>query len=152
MLDDNAERAAREARGAVEAARLEWERSSNPVYPWIAYLECRTAGIEIPEWVLHYLDGAATGIWRLFQEPPIKNKVASAVADALGFKTAGAGSAFSRAKHSKWVYFGYLADLYMRQGDKEYVAFCEVADRAHVSTATVRRAWQRYRETFFNKS
>jgi hypothetical protein len=131
---------------AVEAARFGWDESNNPVFAWVAFRTCRSAGLDLPEWVLKYLDQGADAMVRLFEEPPKqKNRVAPAIAEALGMKTDGAGTVFRRARDSMWVFLGAQVAALIERGDKEYMAVPGVAQEYNTSPSTVARAWKRYR-------
>lgn len=133
---------------AIEAALWHWKESGNPVYPWAAYRECRAAGLDLPDWVLEYLDHAAEGMWELWQSPPQeKNGIAPAVASALGVKMDGGGSAFARANKTDWVFLGSMVARAIQRGDKEYLAVPDVARRMNRNPSAVQRAWDRYKKT-----
>ena len=44
-----------------------YEQEQNPMYAWWAYELVRHAGIEIPTWVLEYLDLTVSNLWALVQ-------------------------------------------------------------------------------------
>jgi hypothetical protein len=132
----------------VEICRISAEESKNPVFAWRAYRECREAGIDLPEWVLEYIDCVAAAIDRLAGDPPAKNKIAPALADALLMKSDGAGTVFSRAQDVKWIPLGMDVDRHISHGDKEYLAVTQAAAQNGVSPSTVWRAWKRYQACF----
>jgi hypothetical protein len=135
------------AKRIVEAARFGWNESRNPVFAWVAYRTCRKANLPLPEWVLECLDQGADGMVRLFWNPPTqKNKVAPAIAEALGVKVDGAGSVFARARDSNWVFLGAQVAALVEHGTKDYIAFAELAEEYNISPSTVDRAWKRYQK------
>jgi hypothetical protein len=59
-------RATSEKRGAALKRYLRWRTDvGNPIYPWLAFVECQSSGLEIPDWVLGYFKEVAIRIWRL---------------------------------------------------------------------------------------
>ena len=148
--DGNTER----ARRAIQAAEMAWLERNNPVYPCIAFAEARTAWLPVPEWVLKYLDGAMDKARAVAGRTP-QIEISQAIGDAFGFKSAGAGTVFTRADDLTWVHWGWLVDRKIGRGDKPYVAVrrspLAATSDTSPSESTVRRAWQRYRQ-FVSKS
>ena len=70
-----------------------YRTSRNGLFAWKAYREARRAGIDVPQWVLKYLDGAADDLADIGK---VKDPKAP-VFRALRIYTYGKNTAFSRA-------------------------------------------------------
>ena len=117
---------------------------------WQAYCDARLGGLEIPEWVLKYLDRAAGNIWALPSRCIKGKRVHNFERElAIALEMAkpgdnGRGHVLTDFMDRMWMFYGETVRRYMRQGDKESFAIEAVAKRNGVSTATVRRAWKRF--------
>jgi hypothetical protein len=134
-----------------------YRSSGNPVFAWRAYLECRGAKLEIPEWVLTYFDGPARVFWRwstpIDGRPPTGKKLSDGVLAALRLKRRGKkgrGNLFAEVfpdaaslALAGSVHFALRTDPLT--GGKVYRAIDIVREQAGVSRATVQRAWGRHR-------
>jgi hypothetical protein len=99
-------------------ALQEFSRTHNPAYAWRAYQQARHAGLEIPSWVLDYLDGEAQQQW-----------IRATRKESLRLPREAAD-----------MFLAGEVDYHVRQGEKVDNAVAEVARRHGVSKATVYRA------------
>jgi hypothetical protein len=116
-----------------EASRERWSRerleylhgrfreTSNPMYACQAYLETRSIGDSLPDWVLDYFDDSMSAFWRMWQgfatsqvvEGDQENRPAEAFAEAFqmkaprGVKT-GRGTVWTKFSDTKWIVLGGL--------------------------------------------
>jgi hypothetical protein len=134
-------------------ARRKYEMTGNPLYAWETFASCRSAGEDIPEWVLEYLDRAAGKLLEYAQHdpPPAKGETSTAVAVAMEMKIpgrSGQGTVFTqyvaneKNESGRRILQG-VSDR-MEAGDKDTHAFENVAKEFGVSHSTVRRAWQKF--------
>jgi hypothetical protein len=147
-------------RGELEfmVAKLEklHEITGNPLHAWTAYRLCRVTRLEMPDWVLSYLDGVAKG---LLGETAQKRKklsesaIVKALGRALGMKAP--GRQFREfSKTLEWVEIADDVWQQLKQGDKEKhrtklkYARETVAEERGISTSTVGRAWDKAKEWF----
>ena len=71
-----------------------YKKSKNPLYAWLAFQQAHELDLVVPEWVLDYLLKTADDLLKI--SGGLGNATQSAIAEALGLKTAGAGSQFKR--------------------------------------------------------
>ncbi len=165
QLDARTIKAGRAQRARWEAERCHdaFESTSNPVLAWEAFGWARAAGIDVPAWVLRYLDQSALGIRVLHVRPPREGQVHKAVAHALGFRSSPKGikNPFSGGRAPAWqmvlaMEVGLAREREYpnwRNGEEinwswlfEHGVVAKLLARGvkGVSVAKVRRAWQRY--------
>jgi hypothetical protein len=68
----------------------------NPLAAWDAFIFCREWRVTTPEWVLQYLYGSAKRLMSAVPGKETDRAVEDHIVKALGMKTRGKGSAFSR--------------------------------------------------------
>lgn len=78
----------------LEIWEYRYKKSSNPLYAWLAFQQARKLDLAVPVWVLDYFDESADDLLKI--SGGLGNATQSAIAEALGLKTAGAGSQFKR--------------------------------------------------------
>jgi hypothetical protein len=134
----------------------QYSRTKDPLYAWKAYLECRVAKLELPEWVLSYLDRPAKRFWRLTHSegPPAKPLVA--IAEALEMKPpttpgnkgrSGRRNIFRDHRDTQYAALAGKVALRINRGDGPLKAIIfDVAKESNVSKSTVERAWGEYRD------
>ena len=78
----------------LEIWELRYRKTSNSLYAWLAFQQARELALPVPEWVLDYLLRTADDLLEI--SGGLGNTTQTAMAEALGLKTAGAGSQFKR--------------------------------------------------------
>jgi len=73
-----------------------YKKSNNPLYAWLAFQQARELDIAAPEWVFDYFLKTADHLLKI--SGGLGDTTHAGIADALGLKTAGAGSQFKRFK------------------------------------------------------
>lgn len=69
----------------IDALQIEYEENGNPLCCWMAFDLCRGEGLPIPEWVLGYLDDAASELISLARRTDkLEEKASAEVYKALG--------------------------------------------------------------------
>jgi hypothetical protein len=147
-------------RGELElmVAKLEklYQITGNPLHFWTAYRLCRVARLEMPDWVLSYLDGVAKG---LLGETAQKCKklsesaIVKALGRALGMKAP--GRQFRHFTETpEWVEIADDVWQQLKWGDKqkyptkEMFATETVAKERGIKPITVYRAWAKAKKWF----
>jgi hypothetical protein len=131
----------------------EYARTGSPVHVWRAFAEARRAGLDVPLWVLQYLDGVAETFWRWSssgQSTP--SNLSNAIARALGMlRGRGEDTVFAEFKDVLPVMLAYLVAQSVRNPrgpQKLYLAWDDVAKTAGVPPRMVRRAWEKHKDRF----
>jgi hypothetical protein len=136
----------------LDKARIEFERTPNPMLPWSAIIWARQGGLDIPGWVIDHLYDKAVVLTKIVDED-VGEEEAREVGRALGFGAEGKGKTTAGAKlrqHPRDFEIAvHIADLMrqdlMRQGvAKENAAITETAKALSVSPATAYRAHKDY--------
>jgi hypothetical protein len=125
-----------------EGRRRRFKQTGHPFDPW-QELASRAQGQPIPDWVLEYLDGAAPKIVAAIDLSKDPDRLAFAVAFALGFKSKGAGSVARRARVAATN--DALAQRVLsqrRQGVKYRAAIADVAEKSGKGFTTVENAYR----------
>ena len=137
----------------VDMYMQNWQRTGNPISVWRAYVMCRDAGIEIPEWIYSYLDAVARNIWDMTTADsvlPAKGEILPAIAEAFAMKRKGKsgwGNVFAdHMAETDKVMVCMRVDWYLRGDEKlhlanEYVADEYKAKGEKMSASKVRRIW-----------
>lgn len=134
----------------LDKARIEFERTPNPMLPWSAIIWARQGGLDIPSWIIDHLHDKAVVLSKIIVDDVGE---AEEVGRALGFGAEGKGKTAAGAKlrqHQRNFEIAvHIADLIrqdlMRQGvAKENAAITETAKALSVSPATARRAHKDY--------
>jgi hypothetical protein len=158
-------------RRAIEAARRLFEETGNALFAWEAYGRSRTAGLEIPEWVLTYFDQTARRLNAMSEQAAagkLNGDPQRGIVRAFGMETRGAASIFARFYDRwlgdwDWLALGSEVAAYVRAGDKETFAITNVyKDLRHAdeeaerrglvraasvpSESAIWRAWNRYKK------
>lgn len=109
----------------------------NPLWIWVAYQEFRDRGLPPPEWILVYLDEAASRFRAMMQAPP--KDPHPAIAGALLMKRRGRGSVFSTFQHLEEL--TVVAELMSAnaRGESAHVAIGRAAQKLGVDKRTARR-------------
>ena len=71
-----------------------YKKSKNPLYAWRALQQAHELDLAVPEWVLDYLLKTADDLLKI--SGGLGDTTQATIAEALGLKTAGAGSQFKR--------------------------------------------------------
>ena len=71
-----------------------YKTSNNPLYAWLAFQQAHKLGLPVPVWVLEYFLKTANNLLEI--SGGLGETTQTAIAEALGLKTAGAGSQFKR--------------------------------------------------------
>lgn len=125
----------------------------NPLYPWYAFLECQSAGLPIPDWVLEYFREVALAIDQFAKFPSqerIKN-YESTITEIFGFKApgkGGRGNIVSKFFDNRDLTLGIQVKLQVASGSQVTYACQDVAKENKVSEPTVRRAWKKYQQKY----
>ena len=135
----------------LEYHRDRFERDGNPLSVWLGYLNARNAGVDIPDWILEYLDWCARGMFWLWQESlsgeKIDHTMVAKALDVVG--QPGEGNAFSKYDDGHWMILAEKVGIYIWKGEtKEYLAIDRVAEKFNVSVSTVQRAWKKYQTKY----
>jgi hypothetical protein len=129
----------------LEALRIEFERTPNPMLPWSVLRWVKARGAAIPEWVINYFYDKAVVLTAIVAEDA--KKEAREVARALGF---GAGGKGARSAGAKLVPLWRDLDIAIHtaeliaQGVAPENAITETAKALKKSSSTVRRAHAAY--------
>jgi hypothetical protein len=111
--------------------------TKNPIHAWAAYRIARHLGVPIADWVLAYFDTAAKSI--------LETDLASSstrIAIALGLASQREPSAAKRANtKERNLAIVDAVMVFHRDPMLDELAFAEVAERFHVSAATVKRIY-----------
>jgi hypothetical protein len=131
------------------ACFLLFSNTANPLYAWVAYLESRNAGRQVPGWVLEYFDRAAFNLLRLVRSDDPPDEVAPAVAEALEMKApgqSGRGHVFKDLLGQTDRELQLVAGVfsYVEEGYKFGLAVESVAEYHGVGKTTVTRAWDKH--------
>lgn len=78
----------------LEIWELRYKKSNNPLYAWLAFQQAHKLGLPAPEWVFGYFGESADNLLSI--PCGLGRGTQAAIAEALGLKTAGAGSQFKR--------------------------------------------------------
>ena len=157
MTDIGPEWELRIAERLIIAAKRSYEESGNPLNVWRAYVECRAAGLEIPEWVLEYLDRVGRNFWQLSminEKKPPPDEMAPAIAVALEMKKpgkSGSGNVFKQFQDSSGLLMACEVAWHRQDNHKLDIAYELVAKKHGKSKSTVRTAWLRYGSIFLEK-
>jgi hypothetical protein len=162
---------AQEAKARRDAERHErFLASGNPMHPSHAYLEARSTGEPVPDWVMAYLDEAFRDFWSSFQgyldrkrpnEPEKALAKAFKISDRNGRKT-GRGTIWTEFSDTDWIAIGadvmFLARRYLKKGRafNETALLEDALERFNADRSpeearalpTARRAWSRYQREF----
>lgn len=136
------------AKALIARGKLEYDRTGNPLHVWFAYAECRSAKLQIPEWILNYLDQVTENLWKLSRGPrpgeenPTPEKAAPAIAKALGMR----GNVFNNFQGQDVSHQSMAHELICRilDGCKETIAAEEIARDWGVSRSTILAAYKKY--------
>lgn len=79
----------RSANWAIDDSRQSYEENGNPLFAWQAYEMARKADLDVPDWVLGYLDNVARAIGNV--TPLGDKRVRDQAASALGLRGQGGG-------------------------------------------------------------
>lgn len=144
------------AKALVARAKLEHDRTGNPLHIWFAYAECRSAKLQIPEWILCYLDQVTWNLWELSRGPRpgeknlVPDKPYPAIAKALEMDRVIESGKLVRANvFKKFVDMSPWAMAYdvislILQGHKDTVAGEIVAEARGASRSKVLAAYKKY--------
>jgi hypothetical protein len=139
------------AKRFIDLQRSKYADTRNPLYAWRAFQEARGFDLPVPSWVLEYLDGAARNLYNLTSTKRRPSKAASAIAEAIGMKRkgkTGAGTVFSRHDETQDLMIACEVHWRLDWGHKLTYAYEYVADKHRISSATVSRAWNKYKKLF----
>jgi hypothetical protein len=131
------------AAGFAKILHAKYKLTGNPLYAWRAYNLCRIEDEPIPDWVLEYLDRAASSFERLCH--PCPKKPVAAIAEALEMATSGP-SVFARMNKNPLALVDKIMER-VEQGEQPTYAIEAVAKDLGVSTRTLWREWQKFTDT-----
>jgi hypothetical protein len=143
----------REARQfLLEGLRREHAATGNPLCVWYAWRMCRgeDAPMDLPDWVLAYMDQFAATLRTWVDGKPPAGDLARAAGSALGFAPGKKDENpltdwRDRREGERW--FGAFEAL-LDQGLSPSAAIFRVADRYNSSEPTVRRRLERFASAF----
>lgn len=78
----------------LEIWRHRYKETGNPLYVWLAFQQARKLNFAVPQWVLNYFDETADNLLEI--SGGLGDTTQAAIAEALGLKTDGGGSRFTR--------------------------------------------------------
>jgi hypothetical protein len=134
----------------IRNRQREYEEQHNPLAAWEAYYVARVHrewGIDVPEWVLGYLDRVALALLLDMQDEPAGEALSARLATALEFRRRGRGSVFARRRAARAavdIALEVIALLPEGNGKLEWAAG-EVAKRRGVHRSTVERAYRAFK-------
>ena len=116
---------------------FEQKKGGNPLHAWNAFRIARQYSVQVPPWVLSYFDKCVAGIFDIKQ----RNRIALPGVAALGFRSGGKGTEFSRfqADMRKVEVVERVVDLRrQRSRAKVNAIFYDVASEFGLDWSTVR--------------
>ena len=125
--------------------------TKNPLYVLAAYRHARSWRLDVPEWVLGYLDSAVEKLWVMVRQSDPSNDSKPDVAEALGMKRLGRSTVFSEFRGDSYATDIELVErvaLRLLAGDKLYLAWEIVAKEFGVNPEKVRHACDKYKHLF----
>jgi hypothetical protein len=127
-------------------------RVGNPLHVWSAYLECRSAKLALPDWVLDYLDRVASRLRRRVANnglPPSPKDPAAAIATDLEMARRGAGNVFTHYNRNATkdgpIYLAASINDRLLRGERLTPALDAVCAETGVSKSKLERAWREYK-------
>lgn len=105
-----------QARQVIERCEEEYFRTQNPMCAVQAYVEARSAGEPLPNWVLKYLDHGMYAFWSAFQtfngatagERQLQNQPSEAFTEAFGINRPKIGPLTGKGRGTVWSRFADL--------------------------------------------
>jgi len=123
--------------------------TNNPLYAWAAYRHARAWRLDVPEWVLAYLNTAAEKLLGMARdESDQRSELDALIAEAMGMKRIGRGTVFSEFRgelYAAQIEIAVQVALRVRAGGKLYVAWDEVAKEFGGKPRMVRDVWDKYK-------
>lgn len=143
----------------IEERRRLYEQHRDPLRVWEAYALARAWGLEIPDWVLAYLDRASRQLVEISQFPPKRAKSGSRVLAALEVARPGRGSVISRRRAADRdeelagaVHRLLCEKIEPHQRAKLSVAIDDIAARYGIGRNIVERAYRAARKRWKHRS
>jgi hypothetical protein len=153
LVYEPTDRRAQIAAHSIASHEAEYARGHNPLHVWRASVHARHAGLELPGWVLTYLDGVAHTFWNWSSASvPVPQPLPSAIAEALGMlRGRGETTVFAEFKDVGSLGLAGLVDQDRRnpRGPQKLIhSWDHVAKTAGVHPSVVRRAWHKHKDRF----
>jgi hypothetical protein len=128
--------------------RRKFEMTGNPIYVWEAFKFYRSMKKQIPEWIMEYLDHAASKLLQHAQHEPAKGEASIAIAAAMDMNRGGQGNVFTQyaaneKNESDHRILQAVSDR-IKAGEKPKHAFEFAAKDCGVSASTARRMWLKF--------
>lgn len=124
----------------------------NPLYAWDAFAECRSAGLDIPAWVLEYFEEVARTISAVARSREFQKNYERKVAEAFGFKEPGKKGRGNIVRQlfdeSKDIHLAFKVYEYLIIGDQLSYAYEFAARDTKSSKSEALRAWKTYQHLF----
>ena len=126
-----------------------FNQTDNPIYAWRTYDTARKLKKPIPNEILQYLDAVAQKIVKIANNPPLAKVRPIEISRALGLgkKGGGAASVFKEYNARLTAKRMAAATFYeLKECEKDYIVYQEIADRYKTSESTVRRNYLEHLE------
>tara|TARA_Y100000310_G_scaffold304328_1_gene343363 strand:- start:418 stop:906 length:489 start_codon:yes stop_codon:yes gene_type:complete len=129
--------------GRLRKLKLLYKSHKNPIYMWEAYATCREWKIDIPEWVLSYLDDCAGNLMTIDQPPRHSDKVY----EALRFNTSKRSPYKRREDTETAIDVALRVQALRNQGKVLEKIYSDLAEELGLSESTVEKYYRKYKET-----
>ncbi|MEW8062375.1 MAG: hypothetical protein AB2797_04620, partial [Candidatus Thiodiazotropha sp.] len=117
-----------------------YKKTSNPLYIWETYSQCRNVEMPIPDWIYEYFDQCSSNLMKHWDNPP--GEPAKAIAKSLSMASPGRGSVFTEtSKRDQTIAMVMGLYLLLDPKLKPDQLYDSMAKDFGVSRSTVQRAW-----------
>jgi len=120
--------------------------TNNPLYAWAAYRHARAWRLDVPEWVLAYLNTAAEKLLGMARdESDQRSELDALIAEAMGMKRIGRGTVFSEFRgelYAAQIEIAVQVALRLRAGVKLINAWDDIAKEFGGKPRMVRDVWE----------
>lgn len=130
----------------IECERRAYLATGNPMHVWNAYATTRAKRIDVPEWILRYLDKASWGIREMAGDDVPRKDLAPRIARSLDLVRDGAGTPFDY--DNRWWAYGRKVREFRKRGDQLDHARRFAAEFFEVSVSTIMRGARIYDDAF----
>ena len=154
------------ATAAAALSHVEYTATKNPLFVWEAIADCASVGVELPPWVIEYLQSVALSLASHSRSDiPVAGKISHVLRSALGFDSGrgvGRKNPFRLISDRAHV-IGIAFEVYQLRLDglnddnaimlvaKSHHKTCDDGCRRPLSETKVRSAWNLYRDSFPQK-